>query len=252
MEEKLNDKIDYNNKKDNDLEILLFFINEQSYKNEKKSNNILFQFISNQNILENESSLILFFEELKNQLKIGNNILIPFLNIYPNLIKAYINSDLDEENNFEYIEIFNILKINSFISRENLFPIYENFSDIYYDMNNIKESDKRLKKFSKVFELWKIFYNYNINKNELKEFNSSSYCFIGGGLEFHLSNEFTLDDDCPFKIEINLLNNNFIDFNNNLIIYEFNNGDNNFKIEFNQIQDLIYQNNFNKNFIYYF
>ena len=116
-------------------------------------------------------------------------------------------------------------------------------------MNNIKESDKRLKKYSKVFELWKIFYNYNINKNELKEFNSSSYCFIGGGLEFHLSNEFTLDDDCSFKIEINFLNNNFFEFNKNLIIFQYKD----FKIEFNQIQDLICQNNFNKiTFIIFF
>ena len=139
MEEKLDDGVVHNNIEDNDLKILLSFIDKHFHKNEK-NDNTLKQFISSPNILENESTLIDFIKELTNQLKLGNNILIPFLNIYPNLINAYINSDLDEDNNFEYIEIFKLLKINSFISRENLFPIYEYFSDIYYNMNKIEEN----------------------------------------------------------------------------------------------------------------
>ena len=124
MEERLDEEI--NNKKHNkkseifevnELEILLSFIKEQINKKENNDYNILYKFISEPNILENESFLILFIKELENHLKLGNNILIPFSNIYPNLIKAYIDSDLDEENNFEYIE-----KI--FFQYMNIFRIY--------------------------------------------------------------------------------------------------------------------------------
>ena len=99
------------------------------------------------------------------QLKLGINIFIPFLEILPNLIKSYIKSDLDEEGeDLKYNEVFKLLKFNSFISRENLFPIYEYFSDIFFEMNTIEENDKKLQKFNKVFELWKIFYTFDINK----------------------------------------------------------------------------------------
>ena len=93
--------------------------------------NIIKQFVSDKNILQKKESLILFIEELKNQLEIGNNILMPFLDICPTLIKSYIESNLDEEGEMKYIEIFNLLKINSFISREYLYPIYEFFSDLF-------------------------------------------------------------------------------------------------------------------------
>ena len=171
--------------------------NKNKIVEQNNKENILKEFIDNNNIIKNEEKLKFFIEELIKQLNDGNNILIPFLDICPKLIKSYINSKLDEEEELtvksytdsnsgeekelNYLKIFKLLKINSFISREYLFPIYEYFSDIFYEMNTIEETDIRLKKFNKVFELWKIFYDFNINQKQLKEFNSSSFCFMGGG-----------------------------------------------------------------------
>ena len=56
----------------------------------------------------------------------------------------------------------------------------------------IAECKEKLIKFNKVLELWKIFYNFEINENELKNFNLSSYCFIGGGLKVDLDKEISL------------------------------------------------------------
>ena len=161
------------------------------YINEKNENNIFQDFINDPYIIKNQPALELFISELIKQLKLGNNIIIPFLDLCPILIKLYIDNDLDEGKDLQYIEVFKLLKINSFISKENLYPIYEYFSDIHYDINKfeeiseiLKESNKeeiedklkklkkqiddKLKKFNKVFELWKIFYDFNINENELK------------------------------------------------------------------------------------
>ena len=47
--------------------------------------------------IKNKDFLELFIENLINQLKSGNNIIIPFLDICPVLLKSYIESELDEE-----------------------------------------------------------------------------------------------------------------------------------------------------------
>ena len=188
-------------------------INNEENELIDENKNIFKQFLEDPSKIYNDSkSFILFINELINQLNFGNNIIIPFLDLCPDLIKSYINCDLDEGVNLEYIKIFQLLKINSFISREYLFPIYEYFTDIFYDMDKIENNDIRLKKFNKVFELWKIFYDFNINENELKEINTSSYCFIKGGLKVNLSKEINVKE-YSFQIKINLLNNIFNKFN---------------------------------------
>ena len=145
---------------------------------------ILEKFICETNIINEKYYLIPFIEVLTNLLNSGKNILIPFLKIFPTLINSYIECDIDEEKDSNFIEIFELLKINSFISRECLCPIYEYFSDIYHNMNNIGENDKRLKKFNKVYELLKIFYDFDIDITTINNFfNTSSFCFIGSGLK---------------------------------------------------------------------
>ena len=255
-----------NEKKDKNQEKLLkeLFL----YINEKNENNIFQDFINDPYIINNQPSLESFISQLIKQLKLGNNIIIPFLDLCPTLIKFYIDNDLDEGKDLQYIEVFKLLKINSFISKENLYPIYEYFSDIYYDINKfeeiseiLKESNKeeiedklkklkkqiddKLKKFNKVFELWKIFYDFNIKEKDLKEFNSSSYCITGGGLEFLLSNNYIINDNCSLTIEIKFLNNINFDFNTNLILFEYDNEENPLKIEYNDIQELINQKDIN-------
>ena len=210
------------------------------YSNKKKKyyKDILKSFKVNPSKINDKPFLILFIEELITQLKLGINIFIPFLEIFPNLIKSYIKSDLDEEGeDLKYNEVFKLLKLNSFISRENLFPIYEYFSDILYEMNKIEENDKKFKKFNKVFELWKIFYNFDINKKELNITNSSSFCFIGGALQLKLPK--ILLNFCTFSITINFLGEISPDFNQNLILLRIADKEFPFELKYEKIKHLI-------------
>ena len=212
----------------------------------EENNNIMKLFIDDFNIIKNNQLyLISFIEQLKKLLKEGINIIVPFLEICPILIKSYIESDLDEEGEeLKYNEVFKLLKINSFISREYLYPIYEYFSDIiFYNMNNIEENNIeenniKLKKFNKVFELWKIFYDLDINYNELKKINSSSYCFIGGALKVKLLQAFSLKNE-TFIIKLNILGDISTELNKNLILFKIDYKNNFFKFEYNQIKHLI-------------
>ena len=125
------------------------------------------------------------------------------------LLESYINSDLDEESNihsiedFKYIKIFDKLKNYMFINRENISLIYSYFASIFYDAKDIEENDKRLSKFIKIKELWKIFYTLP-EKSEI--INSSNFCFMGGKLllRFNQRYEF-LKNTVIFKI--NFLSN---------------------------------------------
>ena len=209
------------------------FNNSEQYKNI----NIIEQFIDNPNIINDKSNLIIFLEELINLLNLGNNILIPFLEICPILIKSYIQSDIDEDKDFKYLHIFKLLKINSFMSREYLYPIYEYFSDLLYVINDIEENDKKLKKFNKIFELWKIFYDFELDISQLEYFNTSSYCFIGGGLKVNLPKEIDLKNN-SFTIKINLFNNISSVLNKNLILFRVEN-DSTFDLNWSFIENYI-------------
>ena len=139
---------------------------------------------------------------------------IPFLKI-PNLIKLYIESDLDEvEEKEEYYKIFEELKKHVFINRNCLSPIYEYFSDILYNIKNIQKIDK---KFLKVHRLWKIFYNNNIKENK----EHSSFCFNGGYLKLvplnkYFENYLKDNEDEKYILTIS------INFNKYLIKEEIN------------------------------
>ena len=110
-----------------------------------KESNIYIKYLNNPDIIfqekgdRNNENLKLLFKELDSDIKIENNILFPFLDLFPNLIKAYINSDLDDINfgekesvsNSYYLKLFSQLKCNLFINKEILFPIYDYFSNLY-------------------------------------------------------------------------------------------------------------------------
>ena len=195
----------------------------------EKQKSIIQEYVENKNIIKNKEKLICFIEELSEILKIGNNNIMPYLNLCPNLIKSYIESDLDEEkgeHEFKYIKIFELLKYNSFISREYLYPIYDYFSHLYYLMNSITETDPRLNKFNKMIELWNIFYTFNPENDPQIEYyenqekkiktksmkkNISTFCFLGSGIKFEFNEKISFDD-CLI-IEIFFTKKNFIELN---------------------------------------
>ena len=226
-------------------------IKESEEKEESKC--ILEEFLENKNILKNKEKLIAFMEELKFILKSGNNCIIPFLDLLPLLLKEYIESDLDEEGGnteLKYIEIFELLKYNSFISRENLFPIYDYFGRLYYLMNIIEESDKRLKKFKKVLELMDIIYTFEpkkypqikvYNKKNKEKYlislqnNISSFCFLGTGLEFEFNEN--IFNNYYIKLEIIVNNNIFNELNNDVVILNIKDEKNPIKLTMNEIKN---------------
>jgi len=226
---------------------------EKEGKGESKY--ILEEFLEDKNILKNKEKLIAFMEELKVILKSGNNCIIPFLDLCPILIKEYIESDLDEEggnSELKYIEIFELLKYNSFISREYLYPIYDYFGHLYYLINILEESDKRLKKFKKVLELWNIIYTFEpekypeieiYNKKNKKmdlgscQNNLSSFCFLGTGLEFEFNEK--IFHKYYIRMEIIFNKNLIIELNNDIVILNIKDEKNPIKLTMAQIKDKI-------------
>ena len=157
----------------------------------------LIEYYDNKNNLDNEIFLRKIIEELIILVqKDYGTILLPFLSPpCHELLECYIKSNLDEEESiksikdFKYIKIFEVLKNNIFISKENISLIYSYFGSLFLDAKEIKENDKRLKKFLKIKELWKIFYtlpNKKIN-------NNSNFTFIGGQLIFEFKEPINLN-----------------------------------------------------------
>ena len=195
--------------------------------------NIIIEYLKDPNIIFSEKTkLINFILYLNNLSKDSDNIIYPFLDVCPNLVRAYIESDIDEEKigEYKYMNIFSSLIKCSFINKQNLFPIYSFFSDIFSDVINIKENDNRLKKLIKIADLWLIFYSFNkidINGKEKNEFKESSICFLGGSLNIHLREEISIENKI-IDININFLRNDYINFikeensfikiNNNIVI----------------------------------
>ena len=227
-------------------------IEKKEEKEETK--NIIEEYMKNKNILKDKEKLISFIDELSFILKAGNNIIIPFLDLCPILIKSYIESDLDEEkgeSELKYVKIFELLKYNSFISREYLYPIYEYLGHIFYLMNIIEDSDKRLNKFKKIIELWNIFYSYNPEKEpQIEKYikeekklekismknNLSSFCFLGSGIKFELNSKMNFQDCLAFDIKIG---QNFDELNKDLILISSKNEKKPFKITFADFKEKI-------------
>ena len=225
-----------------------FLINNKKTKNDNKEteneyeeNNIYFKYLKNPNIIFqdkgdiNNNNLKLLFKELNDDIDNGYNILLPFLeNIPQNLVKAYIESDLDNINTTEegtqnekgritfckmpddeslYQKLFKKLKYNCFIHKQVIANIYEYFSDLYHKKNEIKDDDKILKKLNKMINLFKIFYENEENKN------ISSICSLGGILKLGFNKEIDLSKEIKLSLKINILTFFFEDIikNSNLL-----------------------------------
>jgi len=194
-------------------DIELFKCIHNFYKNSKEienNDNILIKFLKDHNIIKNNSDkLSLFIKELLKQIQKGNNIILPFLDPCYDLIEAYINSNNANDKNI-FNDIFIQLIENSFINRKNLIPIYAYFTEIYSDVDTLTESDEIFNNFSKMINLWKLFYFYSENKNINKKL--SSFCFLGSGLVLDIKERLSINN--YMKIKINFLNNNFLKYIN--------------------------------------
>ena len=229
--------------------------NEIKHFNYCSKNNIskyeaLLKYYNNKNILKDIKDQQ-FLSQLINELDSlidsdYGKTLLPFLSPpCHELLDAYIKSDLDEEEsirdfeNLQYIKIFEKLKKNIFISKETVSLIYSYFGSLFYDAKEIEQNDKRLSKFLKVKELWKIF---NKLPEEFEKNNKSSINFIGGKLvyKFKSIKEYDLNH-YNINIKINFLSNNNLNDNLEKINFLKING-NNIDIK-NDLKNIIDINN---------
>jgi hypothetical protein len=168
----------------------------------------------------NNNNLKFLFNKIDYDIDKGNNIIFPFINVCENLVKAYIESNIDDEediqrlsalpdNDFQdtesfYQKVFKKLKNNCFINKEIMISIYDYFSELYHKFSNIKDDDILFKKFDKMIKLFKIFYEKNNNKeNE----NKSSFCLLGANLKIIFDDDIILSKDKKINIKINILKN---------------------------------------------
>ena len=240
--QEINNKIKKEDNKDN-------ILNEENKDNkdnkEDNSDNIYIKYLKDHSIIfpnkDNFNSnleLEMIFKELNKDIDNGDNIILPFLDIVPNLVKAYIDSDLDkviiteeresinekniisESNDSFYQKFFKKLKYNCFINKEVLKPIYDYFSSLYDEAHEIKEFDhKLLQKFFKMINLFKIFYEKDRVKNE------SSICSIGGNfkIDFNNNKKIRLCEGYQISITINILKYYLDDLNKNFNILKVGN-----------------------------
>ena len=214
---------------------------ENITKEDDKSDDIYIQYLKNHNIIfpnnnNNNSNLELMFKELDKDIDNGDNIFLPYLDIVENLVKAYIESDLDtiniteegetisekkislDQNDSFYQKVFQKIKYNCFINKEVLRPIYEYFSNLYDKVHEIKEIDhKLLQKILKMMKLFKIFYEKDKRKNE------PSICSIGGNLKIDFNNKkINLYNGYQISIIVNILNYYLDNLNKNLYLIKIN------------------------------
>ena len=184
-------------------------------QNPSKDENILIKYLKDPNILKNKSSnyLSLFINELSKQIEKGNNIILPFIDPFYDLIDSYIESTNDDiKINFVENKIFIQLMENSFINRKSLIPIYSYFAELYYDLeNNLSISDETLNDFQKYNNLLKMFYSYILDRTK-KIYSISSFCFLGTG--FELSGIDDIPQNFYMKLRINFMNSRFINYIN--------------------------------------
>ena len=231
---------------------------EENYSNIKDCHNIYIKYLKDPQIIFQDKgdiknkNLKLLFDELNQDIKNGNNIIFPFLNIFPNLVKAYIESDLDEDNlenkgktlqivESNYINIFEKLKNNCFISKECLFPIYDYFKYLYDIVTNkkeLKENDNIFRKLNKVINLFEIFYETNV-----KEKKVSSFCFLGGNIDILFNKAIQLSEISKITIKIKFLNNEFIEYlNDNSNLLKINENEIKYKIMKEKIGNKKFEN----------
>ena len=234
----VNKKIEKDDKKEN-------IINEENIENKENkediSDNIYIKYLKNQNTIfpkdNNNSNLEMIFKELNKDMDNGDIIILPFLDIVENLVKAYIASDLDifditeegetaheknftpESNDSFYQKVFKKLKYNCFINKEVIMPIYDFFSNLYDKVIEIKDVDHQLlQKLFKMINLLKIFYEKDKNKNE------PSICSIGGNLKIDFNDtKIKLYDGYQISITVNILKYYLDDINKNYYILKVNN-----------------------------
>ena len=123
--------------------------------------------------LINEKSIGQVLKMIDENSKKKNYSSPPLTNIAYNLVKFYIESNLDEteDKGFLYYEVFKKLKLSFYMQRAYLIPIYEYFSEILQTLKKhgeeFKTQDSKFLKFHKVYRIWKLFYGESLKSQKI-------------------------------------------------------------------------------------
>ena len=178
----------------------------------QNDDNILIKYLKSPYIIRDlkTDNLTLFIKELFNQIEISN-IILPFIEPIGDLIDIYLNDTNNKIDKNIWEKLFVKLIENSFFNKENLIPIYSYFTELYSEVNDIKNTDEKISKFNKAIDLWKLIYLKSQNKHKENTY-ISSFCSLGTGLELILPKQF--HHDLCLNIRINFMDENFLEYIN--------------------------------------
>ena len=138
--------------------------NEKGTKLNNKQNFISLMKIINDYIKEKNDFIFLYFKKID-------------IDIIKVIFNGYISYDISDSISNEILleTIKNIIPL--FFSKNLFYLIYSKLSKIFRKFNLIEDKEKLFNNFCKIFELWKLIYNVNIN--DRPRVNSNYFTFIG-------------------------------------------------------------------------
>ena len=195
----LNQEDDSSNENTDEKKLFNLITNKTNKFNEKKTklkeiNDYLFLIRIINGLDDNE--IINFFGYF-------NRINIPILKI---LINGYIEFEFEEQNLINKILEIISKTINIYFNKNIFYFIYKKLSKYYRKQDLIKDI-KSIKKFDKLFNIWKLLYNYS-NEIIYQNINDSSFSFFPFLEEEKKYIEIEIDDSNKIKeftIKINFL-----------------------------------------------
>ena len=195
----LNQEDDSSNENTDEKKLFNLITNKTNKFNEKKTklkeiNDYLFLIRIINGLDDNE--IINFFGYF-------NRINIPILKI---LINGYIEFEFEEQNLINKILEIILKNINIYFNKNIFYFIYKKLSKYYRKQDLIKDI-KSIKKFDKLFNIWKLLYSYS-NEITYQNINDSSFSFFPFLEEEKKYIEIEIDDSNKIKeftIKINFL-----------------------------------------------
>jgi hypothetical protein len=180
-------------------------INKKGTKIEDKNKYIYFiELLKKKFYLEKDDFIIPFFKE--------KNIFVPEI-----IINGYIKHELNENDNMNILSLLNKI-FPLLFHKKYIFLIYKKLSKIYRKLNVIKDLDEHdINKFTKVFNLWKLFFSYD----DIQKLNKKYIFFYGDN---YISIDYPFNSD---NIILSIIN---IFLFNSPLFYILNENKNNFSL----------------------
>ena len=236
---------------------------EENKKKEKindEDENFLYNFIidKNKDIFDEKKTKIklkaCFIFLIKYINKLNDEEFFPFFHYLDNigisilkvLINRYIEHEIDEEQEVDLYKIIN--KLISFNMNKNTFDfIYKKLSHLYRKHETIKTS-VFIRRFEKLFKIWKSFYSVENSCVNFKNNNNSNFVFFNKlnkrskNIVINFGENLQYDDTATLQyyVTINFISSTILDLNkfnkeNFSFIKIYDNKDSKIKIKYNDI-----------------